>query len=366
MNIALFVGGGVDRSGVDRVTPALLWLIERLSLRHRVDVFALHQEVESGEWPLVGANVHSIGTRRGRRRRLIAAFRDHDRNHRFDVIHAFGGGPGVYGALIARIRRRPLLLQLTGGELVSLPELAYGGWQTRRGRMALGFATRNARVVTVASEPMRRLARSRGIAAEIVPLGVALDAWPPRAPAPRDPQSRARLLHIADINRVKDHRTMLDAALWLRDAGVDFQIDFCGVDTLDGTVQAIASDLGLGSVTRWHGRLGRESLRKLVEDSDLLVLPSRHEAGPLAVLEAAVAGVPTVGTAVGHIAEWAPEAAIAVPVGDAPAMAAAISSLLADDAARIAMATDAQSRAIQRDADYTATRFEQLYQSMLA
>ncbi len=38
-----------------------------------------------------------------------------------------------------------------------------------------------------------------------------------------------------------------------------------------------------------------------------MIISSRHEAGPLAVLEAAVKGVPTVGTAVGHIAEWAPQ-----------------------------------------------------------
>jgi glycosyltransferase involved in cell wall biosynthesis len=259
-----------------------------------------------------------------------------------------------------------LLLQLTGGELVSLPDLNYGSWRSRRGRMAIGFAARNARIVTVATEPMRILAESRGISADVVPLGVALDAWPVRAPMPRNPQSRARLLHVADINPVKDHRTMLGAALWLRDAGVDFQLDFAGVDTLDGAVQAAASDLGLSDVTRWHRRLGRESLRKLFEDSDLLVLTSRHEAGPLAVLEAAVAGIPTVGTAVGHIAEWSPAAAVAVPCGDSAAMAAAISALLENDPARIAIAAEAQSRAVQHDADYTARRFEQLYQSMLA
>ena len=44
-----------------------------------------------------------------------------------------------------------------------------------------------------------------------------------------------------------------------------------------------------------------------------MIISSRHEAGPLAVLEAATVGVPTVGTAVGDIAEWAPSAALAVP-----------------------------------------------------
>ena len=366
MNIALVVAGGVDRSGTERVTPALLWQIERLAGRHEAHVFALHQDTEPGEWTLRGAHVHSIGTRTGRRRRFLASFATHHARHRFDVIHAFGGGPGFYAAFLSRAHRRPLLLQLTGGELASIPDIEYGSWRTRRGRMALRFAARSARVVTVASEPMQRLAESRGIDAEIVPLGVALDDWPPRPPVTRNAGSPARLLQVADINRVKDHRTMLATARGLRDAGVDFRLDFAGVDTLDGTIQRAAGDMGLHGVVSWHGHMERKPLRALVENSDLLVLTSRHEAGPLVVLEAAIAGVPTVGTAVGHIAEWAPHAAVSVPCGDAVAMSSAISSLLENEPERIALATEAQRRAIQHDADYTVDRFEQLYQSMLA
>ena len=366
MNIALVVPGGVDRSGTERVTPALLWQIERLSRRHKLHVFALRQDTEPGEWSLRGAPVHSIGTRGGRRRRLLASFAKHHADHRFDVIHAFGGGPGVYAAFLARFHRTPLVLQFTGGELASLPDIEYGSWRTRRGRMALRFAARSARVITVASEPMRRLAESHGIQAEIVPLGVALDAWPPRSPVARNQGSHARLLHVADLNRVKDHHTMLAAARALRDAGLNFHLGFAGVDTLEGTIQRAASDMGLTDIVKWHGRLDRKSLRSVMENSDLLVLASRHEAGPLAVLEAAVAGVPTVGTAVGHIAEWTPHAAVAVPCRDALALSSAISSVLENESQRIAMASEAQRRAIQHDADYTAGRYEQLYQSILA
>ena len=53
-----------------------------------------------------------------------------------------------------------------------------------------------------------------------------------------------------------------------------------------------------------------------MREAHVSVISSRHEAGPVVALEAAAVGVPTVGTAVGHIAEWAPDAALAVPVGD--------------------------------------------------
>jgi glycosyltransferase involved in cell wall biosynthesis len=101
-----------------------------------------------------------------------------------------------------------------------------------------------------------------------------------------------------------------------------------------------------------------------MDDADLLVVSSRHEAGPLVVLEAAVAGVPTVGTAVGHVADWAPDAAAAVPVGDADALARAMMTVDADDELRLRIARNAQRRAVAIDADFTADAFERIYREV--
>ena len=97
-----------------------------------------------------------------------------------------------------------------------------------------------------------------------------------------------------------------------------------------------------------------------------MIMSSRHETGPLAVLEAAVAGVPTVGTAVGHIAEWAPHAAVSVPVGDWAGLAGAIEPLLKDEDLRIRIAREALQRATREDADYTAQEFQALYSRLAA
>jgi glycosyltransferase involved in cell wall biosynthesis len=84
------------------------------------------------------------------------------------------------------------------------------------------------------------------------------------------------------------------------------------------------------------------------------------------MLEAAVAGVPTVGTAVGHVAEWAPDAAVAVPVGDAAALAERTDLLLADDGRRLALAAAAQRRAVAEDADWTVGRVEAVYREVVS
>ena len=103
-----------------------------------------------------------------------------------------------------------------------------------------------------------------------------------------------------------------------------------------------------------------------MERADILLMSSRHEAGPLVVLEAAIAGVPTVGTNVGHVADWAPHAAVAVAVGDADALARETMALIADEPRRLSIAREAQRRAIAIDADFTAATFERIYDEMRA
>ena len=173
-------------------------------------------------------------------------------------------------------------------------------------------------------------------------------------------------MHVASLNLVKDQTTLLRALAALRDAGVDFQMDIVGVDTLQGKMDGLARQLGLEAHVRFLGFRTQSELRPLIAASDLLVMSSIHEAGPLVLLEAAIAGVPTVGTAVGHIAEWSPSAALAVAVGDWVGLATAIQRVLVDETLRFRLAEAAQRRALAEDADYTARAFEALYQELLA
>lgn len=365
MKIALVVPGGVDASGTERVIPAFVWLIERLARRHDVHVFALHQQPEPAEWPLLGARVHNIGSIGNRRRRFFARFAAEHRAGAFDVVHALFGDAGAHAAVAGWRHRLPVLLHLAGGEPLPHTSEAYGCRVSWRGRLSLRVATGGASRVTVATPYMQQLATAMGLSTELVPLGVALDRWPVRAPRPRDPSRPARLLHVGDLRPVKGQATLLAAVALLRERGMVCELDVAGFDTTGGELQRSPEALRVAGVTRWHGLLARAPLHALAERADILLHSSRHEAGPLAVLEAAVVGVPTVGTAVGHVAEWAPDAAVAVPVGDAGAMAREIEALLADEPRRMRIAREAQRRAIAHDADYTARSFERIYDELV-
>jgi glycosyltransferase involved in cell wall biosynthesis len=365
MKLAIVVPGGMDRTGEYRVIPVFLALITRLARHHEVHVFVLHQEPLPATWPLMGATVHNIGDG-WPRLRAIAAIRAEHRRAPFAVIHAiFSGSCSLIAVTAAKLLRTASLVHIAGGELVALHAIGYGGRRWWKGRLREAVTLRATDAVTAASAPIVDSLAALGIRARRIPLGVDVASWPPLLPRRRAAPC-ARLIHVASLNLVKDQTTLLRALAALRDAGVDFAMDIVGVDTLEGRMGDLVHELGLANHVRFLGFRTQRELRPLMAASDLLVMSSMHEAGPLVLLEAAVAGVPTVGTAVGHIAEWSPTAALAVDVGDWVGLATAIQRVLVDEGLRCRLAEAAQRHALAEDADYTAQTFEALYLELLA
>ena len=364
MKIALIVPGGVDRSGEVRVVPALLALMRRVAAAHELHVFATHQEPAAASWTLEGAHVHNLGRPRTALRAFRAVRAEHARGP-FQILHSIWAGPcGALAVGLGALLRIPSIVHVAGGELVALDDIGYGGAASLRGRLLQRAVLRHATRVTAASEPMRALVARHGVHAQRVPLGVDLQRWPLRPPVRRRKDEQPRLVHVASLNRVKDQSTLLRALRLLEDRGRDFHIDIVGEDTLSGGIQALAAKLGIAQRIRFHGFLTQAALRPVVEKAHVAVVSSRHEAGPLVVLEAAAAGVPTVGTAVGHIADWSPDAALAVPCRDPAALANALESVLDDEDLRLRLADRAQQRVLRDDAEHTALAFDALYASL--
>ena len=378
MRVGLVVTGGADRSVRERVIPALLWLIERLARHHDVHVFALHHDPEPSTYSLLGAQVHNLGhvsapvglRRAAQRRRLSAAVEAIGGVH---VLHAYWGMPAVVAAPVAREARTPLIVTADSGEWVSLPDIQYGlqrRWQDRR---AVAIAMREARVVTVCTNYMHQLGAQHGVDARVIPLGVprhyALHTGPDPSAYSRTPDRPPegppwRLMHVASINPVKDHDTLLRAMAALIGRHPDVHLDIVGADVGDGAAARIAHSLGLDDHVTFHGFLPSDLIEPLWARAHLHVVSSRHEAAGVVTLEAAMAGVATVGTRVGYIADGAPDRAAAVPVGNPAALADAMAALLTDPARRHALAAAARDWAYEHDADHTATMFDRLYREV--
>ena len=93
---------------------------------------------------------------------------------------------------------------------------------------------------------------------------------------------------------------------------------------------------------------------------------SLHEAAGVSVLEAAAAGVPTVGTLAGYVADWSPTSAMAVADATPESLADGILALHENADRRRSIAALARAFSIEHDASWSAAQFDQLYLDLLA
>src|SRR5262245_8013746 len=341
MRIALVVTGGFDASGRQHVIPTLLALVERLARQHDVFVYVLRYLAHPSTYRLLGATIRDLGRPTGFRQqygRLVAALKN---DGPFDILHGYWGLPA--GFVIAVAGRRlnvPSIVTCDSGEFVGLPDIGYGLQLRNRQRLAMRITARLATKLTVCSEYQARLAAARGWSPCTIPFGVDCSAFVPGERLEGPPW---RLLHVASLNPVKDHETLLRAFQALRQQGVDAHLDVVGEDILQGAASALADRLGIANRVSFLGFQTSDALIPIYQRSHLFVLSSRHEAAAAVVLEAAACGVPVVGTAVGYIADWAPEGAVAVPTQNPPALAAAIRDVLLDREARQHLAAGARA-----------------------
>ena len=367
MKIGLVVAGGFDRSGRDRITPALLSLVAALARRHDVHVFVLDYYADACTYRMQGAAIHDLGrarglpgTRRFEMQRRLAAALAHD--GRVDVLHSYQGLPGIVAARVAAAARIPLVATLDSGELVRHDDIDYGLQRRLIDRRAVTRLLAEARVLTVATGFMRGLSERFDVQPLVVPIGIDTSAFPL---AERSEGPPWRLIRVASINRVKDYPTLLDAFSQLVQRLPDAHLDIVGEDTLGGGMQDLASRLGIDRLVTFHGTLPSVEVARLYARAHVNVVSSRHEAACVSVLEAAATGLATVGTAVGYVADWTPDLAVAVPVRDAGALSRAIGDLIVDRARRDLVGSRARAWVLDYDADWTARRFEQIYDDVL-
>jgi glycosyltransferase involved in cell wall biosynthesis len=160
----------------------------------------------------------------------------------------------------------------------------------------------------------------------VVHNGVTADEFVEVAPQP----DATDIVFIGELRMLKGVDVLLDAlALLSRERRITATIVGDGPDV--GQFREQAERLGLASSTRFTGPM---PARQAFSLGRLLVAPSRAESLPYIILEAAAAAVPLITTNVGGIPEvFGPQASRLIPPGDAAALAAAISTALADPAA---------------------------------
>lgn len=365
MKIAWVLAGGLHPSGREQMTPAIFHLLQHLSRRHEVHAFTVRHLPEPATYILHGIHVHDLGRPRDRgsfgrwseTRPLLAEMTRHGP---FDVVHGYQADPGILAAWAGRRFGIPSIVTCDSGEFVALPEIEYGMQRSLRTRTLVAAACGLATRVHVATRFMESLAAARGYRVVRIPIGVAVDAFTgATAPIEGPPW---KLLNVASINRVKDHRTLIDAvAIAARE--IDVSLDVVGEDTLDGLIQAQATQPGIAGRVTFHGYRAFDELPAFYRAAHLYVHSSRHDAAAAVFLEAAAAGLPIVSTRVSYAADWSPDGAVVVEPANPSALARAIVDTLRDAPLRGRLATTARAFVEAHDVDWTARELAKLYVS---
>ena len=131
--------------------------------------------------------------------------------------------------------------------------------------------------------------------------------------------------------------------------------------------------LGLGGAVELPGQIAEDALRGWYQHADVFALPAlnvgdRFEGFGLVFLEASASGLPVVGTHGSGAAEAVleGETGLLVPQDDVPALAAALTRLLTDDALRRTMGAAGRRYARTQDWSAVAERVRALYERPLA
>ncbi len=168
----------------------------------------------------------------------------------------------------------------------------------------------------------------------------------------------------------KDPCTMIEAIRQLRQLRDDFRFVHFGEGTLRPLLEARIAEYGLQQSYLLVGF--HDNVEEFFPMLDGFVMSSRQEGLGSAVLDAMMHGVPVVSTNAGGLAESLGDGrGVLVPAGDAPALAAGISRLLADDhtsrQAREEMIEQAQAW-VERECSLAAMgeRYLRLFETIVA
>lgn len=157
-----------------------------------------------------------------------------------------------------------------------------------------------------------------------VPVGAVVESSPALAA-----ETACKILFLGIVSERKGVPCLLQALAHPDMRALDWGCTFAGNGEVE-TYRKAAEALGLGARVRFTGWLCEREARETLSRADIVVLPSRNEGLPMAILEAMSLGRAIVATPVGAIPDAIvnEETGLITPVGDAAALAAALSQLI--------------------------------------
>ncbi|MFF3836672.1 glycosyltransferase family 4 protein [Streptomyces sp. NPDC001930] len=291
-----------------------------------------------------------------RARRMLAA-----RRGDFDVVHdnqtlGYGllGGPRAIGAPLVTTIHHPITVDR------QLELDAAADWKRRASvrrwyaftRMQKRVARRLPSVLTVSGTSRQEIVDHLGVRDDrirVVHIGADTDLWSPD-PAVAEVPGRIVTTSSADVP-LKGLIHLIEALAKLRTENPDAHLVVVGKRAEDGPVAAAIERYGLAGAVEFVKGISDAELVDLVRSAQVSCVPSLYEGFSLPAAEAMATGTALVATTGGAIPEVAGadgETCLAVPPGDAGALAAALGRVLGDAGLRARLGAAGRTRVLER------------------
>ena len=275
-----------------------------------------------------------------------------------DLVHTHLVHADVYGAIAAKRLGVPVISTRHNDDRYLLGPFRY---------VDRAFARPAYRLIAISDAVRRFLERAGHDPAKLLTIRYGLDELPPGPSEPTPatagiPADAPLALAVGRLIAQKDHATLLRAFARVRAGLPQARLAILGAGPLEGETRALAAELGLADAVSLPGRT---AIRDWLERADVFVHTSRWEGFGIVLLEAMLAGLPIVATAVSAVPEVVAdgETGVLVEAGDVGGLAAALEALLADRERAAALGEAGRKRAreefaVARMAERTAAVYE--------
>jgi len=286
------------------------------------------------------------------------------RRQRPDILNTHSSRDGWYVGLAGRLAGVPLILRTR-----HIDAAIRNRWLSRRAYTTLAdHVMTTSQKITDHFQQLFRLPPDR---VSTVSTGVDVDLFSPSGPKsslwPETDHPEWPVIGIISVlRRGKGHKTFLEAARMLHDAGWSAHFVIVGEGLSRPMVEQHVAELRVGDYVKLLGH--HEDVPAVLRSLDVMVIPSLHEGIPQIGLQALACQTPVVGSNVGGIPEIIRpgETGRLFPAGEAAALASAVRETLENPAATRAMTERGRAMVVANHSlDTMLNTLEALYRRYL-
>jgi glycosyltransferase involved in cell wall biosynthesis len=292
--------------------------------------------------------------------------------HRPTVVHTHMAKAGALGRTAARRAKVPVIVHTFHGHVI---EGYFGDPSSRAILLAERGLARISDALIGVSNAVRDELMDLGVGRRdqwhVIPLGLDLSGFERARPDVGEcrrilelPVDKPVVAIVGRLAPIKDHQTFLRAAASVATRNPDVHFAIAGDGPLRLRLELDAMRM-LGDRVHFLGWVG--SLPGMYAAFDVVVLTSRNEGTPVALIEAGAAGKPVVATRVGGVRDvvYEGENGLLAPPADPAAVAAAIETILQAPALAKALGKQGRERSKGFSRERLADDLARLYREVM-